>query len=527
MVISSSVKWIATTSQMVINYFIFVPFVLSFLVRFVKKRHKMIIFKRYPQLVICINILAVITLIFHRPVQILLTISPLRDSKPSYTYYLGTSWNVIYFFVHLVIWLYLARFWLMFYDLMHGNSSLNSRWKFYLDPQLDEGDFWTKHPHLGSTKWILKIATVLWLCTAFLWAVPYQMSLKVDFVTNGKLYTLSMLLLSLTHFVAAIFCTVLWFKTPRISDIFYLRFELKILTIIVLGVNIWWIVLIIVQFLVNKNHSQSSVLIYGLKNIQTISGSVFYTLYASASTTFVLYKNKIDQNNKTDQSDLVPSFSHSPSGWGAKGNLWNTLLHREYFEFFVQHLCREFSVETILCFVELMQFKEIVMETFNLNPNMDSNPGTSPSESLCIQGANTQMHALSRNPKIPKSHIIYSAMNDDIDNESQMETCLKMVYLLFWKYINDTNCSDLEINISGQMRQRYMDDFKGMGLEAFIDKNTMEPMALFEYFDDVIEELYQLLLLSLGRFWRTDIKVAVSRLVMKNRTTEELEHFVH
>eukprot|EP01083_Nonionella_stella_P101314 287057_1 len=233
MVISSSVKWIATTSQMVINYFIFVPFVLSFLVRFVKKRHKMIIFKRYPQLVICINILAVITLIFHRPVQILLTISPLIHSKPSYMYYLGTLWNVIYFFVYSVIWLYLTRFWLMFYDLMHGNSSLNSRWKFYLDPQLDEGDFWTKHPYLGSTKWVLKIATVLWLCSAFLWAVPYQMSLKVDFFTNGKLFTLSMLLLTLNHIVAAVFCTVLWCKTPRISDICinyrgfhsYLRFE--------------------------------------------------------------------------------------------------------------------------------------------------------------------------------------------------------------------------------------------------------------------------------------------------------------
>eukprot|EP01083_Nonionella_stella_P101313 287055_1 len=210
MVISSSVKWIATTSQMVINYFIFVPFVLSFLVRFVKKRHKMIIFKRYPQLVICINILAVITLIFHRPVQILLTISPLIHSKPSYMYYLGTLWNVIYFFVYSVIWLYLTRFWLMFY-----------------------GDFWTKHPYLGSTKWVLKIATVLWLCSAFLWAVPYQMSLKVDFFTNGKLFTLSMLLLTLNHIVAAVFCTVLWCKTPRISDICinyrgfhsYLRFE--------------------------------------------------------------------------------------------------------------------------------------------------------------------------------------------------------------------------------------------------------------------------------------------------------------
>eukprot|EP01083_Nonionella_stella_P271560 920277_1 len=267
----------------------------------------------------------------------------------------------------------------------------------------------------------------------------------------------------------------------------------------------------------NKNHSESYVLLYALKNIEAISGSVVYVLYGSVSTMFVLYKDQIshDQTNKKDLQ-LVPASSHS-SDWGFKGNLWNILLHREYFELFVQHLCREFSVEAILCFIELMQFKEIVMETFKLETrnNMDN---------LCIKGVNMHMHALSRNPKIPKSHLIYSAINDD--NESEIETYLKMVYLLFWKYIDDTNCSDLEINISGQMRQRYMDDFKGLGLDAFIAMNTMEPMVLFEYFDDVIEELYQLLLLSLDRFWRTDIKVAVSRLVMKNRTTEELEHFV-
>eukprot|EP01083_Nonionella_stella_P059549 155814_1 len=493
------------------HYSILIPFVSYYLFKFNQNKDEMIIFKRYANIVIYINILVLVYLLIDRPMEMLVLISPLREQR---LYYLGTMWNLTYLAPYFVIWLFLARFWLMFYDLKHAKSTANSRWKLYLDPALVEGDFWTKYHLLGSMKYTLMIAFILWFLTTLLWFIPSQMSLHIDYWDNGPLITAATMMIGLVHLICCVFCSVIWCKTPRISDVFHLRYELKLLIISFWVTVVWFITLLVIEYMINQSTGNEAVL-YTFMVVRTFSASVSYVVYSSVSTVFIL--NKLETECKAKSA----SFQKLQ-------NVCDIILHKEYFELFVHHLIREFSMELILCFVELIQFKQQLNTAYSLDKQsietIPEDQVTFEGEMVCLIDFRNICLQLNKNPNIPKSDLIYGHINHE--NETNIETYLRIAFLLFDKYINNENCSELEINISGEMRSEYLS--KMCDMESFINQNksTMKPDQLFEYFDVVIEELHQLLSFSFGRFMRSDLQINVARPILVDRDTEQLEAFL-
>ena len=153
--------------------------------------------------------------------------------------------------------------------------------------------------------------------------------------------------------------------------------------------------------------------------------------------------------------------------------LRSTLSDEQKFEQFVQWMYGEFSSETILAFIELVQFKEFMMNEIK------------------NEGVECKWRFYEN---IPKSSIISSLKTKEIaqtgvenqrDNEYR-----KIAHRLYAKYIKIG--TELEVNISALLRDKYED----------LDDNNwqIEINELHNTFDEVIEEMFMLMLQSFVRF---------------------------
>merc|ERR1711974_245175 len=119
--------------------------------------------------------------------------------------------------------------------------------------------------------------------------------------------------------------------------------------------------------------------------------------------------------------------------------------------------------------------------------------------------------ALLENNKLPKSHIVYQSTQsliessgsmmgeDDMDLENELTPYKLKGYLLFRKYV-DSDCGDLQINISHRTRQELMGRVKGNDCNLFLSDSAVDGVYLFSMWTAVIEELYTLLNQSFNRF---------------------------
>eukprot|EP01083_Nonionella_stella_P271344 919453_1 len=154
-------------------------------------------------------------------------------------------------------------------------------------------------------------------------------------------------------------------------------------------------------------------------------------------------------------------------------------------------------METMLCFVELVQFKNVVADTFQLNIKQ------SPTQQETGAFYNYSSCNLRENKHVPKSEIISNLRPSD-DACNDMKSLLEMSHALYCKYINDENeDNQMVINISSDLRTFYDDKMN--------ESCDITDINLFEFYDEVIEEMYELLKFSFERFIQTDNKINTAR----------------
>ena len=127
---------------------------------------------------------------------------------------------------------------------------------------------------------------------------------------------------------------------------------------------------------------------------------------------------------------------------------------------------------------------------------------------------------LSLNKSIPKSAIIYSDINNHNDEKIHY---LDIAHKLYCKYVEIE--SELEVNISGDCRQHFIIEMKNKS--QFINNyKKFEYIELFELFDEIINEMYELMLTSFQRFMRTDPALNVARLYLSNHDTDGIKKMI-
>eukprot|EP01084_Bolivina_argentea_P084793 153311_1 len=115
-------------------------------------------------------------------------------------------------------------------------------------------------------------------------------------------------------------------------------------------------------------------------------------------TAFVLHK--------TGQGEQSTRHEHSNK---VSNKLSEILSNEIEFELFIQHLCRECAMETLLCFIEMFQWKNRIKSELNVRvPNRTQRNVEQNYHALNQNDFYNWMSCrLDKNKEIPQSHIVY------------------------------------------------------------------------------------------------------------------------
>eukprot|EP01083_Nonionella_stella_P026455 72825_1 len=505
MTLSNDALWLVTGIHSCTGLII-APLLSYFLYQFYKRKDDLFIAKRYPFLVIKTTILTIAAQILWSPFSSLRQISPLEHTNSLYLVFARIQ-NICHTpLVYAVSWLFITRVWLISYDLNYANSNMNKKWKSYLDPTLVAKDFWLKHRNTyGNSHYVMRFtfaATAIY-CTIS-W-ISVQLYLGTDKIVDVETY----LHVSL-HLSVVIILIALYIRLPHVLDLFYLRFEVKMFAIILILGLLW---ISIMMQIVRRVHSD---IIAMIALVLKINGATLtYLAMDLTSTWWILRKLDGGLNNSSLKQINRQNVRE----------LNRVLLDSDNFELFVQHLAREFCIESVLSFIEMVQFKHLIESRFDLHLGRTLSRDGVDEFDIADKELFYDFDRcdINQNTAIPKSFIVYKS-DLDCKDYNDLGPFLIIAHKLCSKYL--VCGAELEINISGEMRESYLSDMQS-NLSGFMDKklnsdDPMEAIDLFEYFDECIEEMYCLLSMSCDRFLETDKNVTVARIHLTNYDTNQI-----
>ena len=203
------------------------------------------------------------------------------------------------------------------------------------------------------------------------------------------------------------------------------------------------------------------------------------------------------------------------------------LHHSEAFELFMQHLCREFSSETLLSLVEFNQFILFVINDIDSDDEKDESGADDVENEFGIDqdmNINSVRSRMKRNKflkfefgdSVPKSSIVFDTKCfDKQGNEKHGLSLYKEIgYQLFGKYIQTG--SEFEINISSILRNHFSslmgnydkwmaenDNINGNSNSNSSDGNQVDIFELLSLFDECNKTNVRLMRGALNRFQKT------------------------
>lgn len=203
--------------------------------------------------------------------------------------------------------------------------------------------------------------------------------------------------------------------------------------------------------------------------------------------------------------------------------LGDVLSHKKGFESFIQHLSSEFSIENLLCLVELSQFQMFIYQ-YLLNKGIINEYNNNDDDDIFA----TQ---IIWPENVPRSLIVYGEndKDDKLDYDNDMQfyyVCKKKAKLLFEKYINTS--SEYEVNLSYTVRNKLISLMRNESLwmlnnnkyQRNKQNKNVEKMSLTDLlhiFDTVIGEVFSLMQDAFNRFKNTNDFGKVKKLIIKNK----------
>ena len=401
----------------------------------------------------------------------------------------------------------------MYYDINYRNSNKNGLWKFHLDPNVVEPNFWIKSANIntyGDHRFVLKnitIPTVTVVCLIHCVAIIlfYNNAIMICWDTiHDAIFGLPVIVL-----------ISLYFLCPNDAKS-TLRRELSVITLIgILGVT----VSLTAHFLLSNNKNLSipteneEIEIQALITLFTVN----CTTYCMLSTWWVgrkyteddidhirVIQTKHNENHKHINND---SYNYSDRGnrqvkvqqIGSILSINEIFGNEDYLLQFIDYLCGESEIHQLLCFIEMVQFKVFIDETFNIDYKQTCNKQL---ETIHEDSEETQYindiqfnyswfkDLITSNPNIPKSDIIYNVHGT---YNNPIEHILKIIYPIYCKYIKGEQCAhSLVIDIPETLRKCYDADID-MDIDEYISRqreNKITDFDLFEYFDPIIKHLF-------------------------------------
>ena len=337
---------------------------------------------------------------------------------------------------------------------------------------------------------------------------------------------------------------ILFYRTPKFEDTFFIHEELKYI-IIVLCFNFIWSSVFALTLFSDEDHT---LLIYinafcgimvGTMLFLAMLVSLFWVNFKckniiknnefkviKSKTTEYVRHNKVskspEQTNYTNNSSLKPILG-SPNSSKASMSIYNLplkdiLKHDQLFQSFMNVLSIELSNELLLALIELTQYYEYIhkyLRTNNVLIQSDINKPEPIMESISFPDNIPQSYIVhqkssfnSQNPNtlnVNNDNTVSCSSPSRIHINAFLKECKQKAYELYKKYI--TKGATLQVNISYKSRKKLdiimKKDMKGCDLNE-----------LLFIFDDVCNEIYSLMNDSYQRFQCSGNYIALANSVL-------------
>jgi len=376
--------------------------------------------------------------------------------------------------IQSVIVIETARLWLMAFDLQCLRYSKDQEWKKLIDATLAADNWYFSNKHrFGNVK------NVAMLCAIYVVVTPVvQTAIRVE----GFLYLgiIARNLIATAIFLICPGITVfIWCKIRKygsLKDEFFFFFELKMAALL----WIFSLFLPVVLALLDWDLAATSCV---------IPYSFFFAVMSPSLMSTVVIPLKIKK--KTKQHDAAEEVNNVIDLEECTAYKVVDMLKDEALcEALVTWMMREFSVENVLSFMEMVHFKRHVKKIKDNQATIVAEEATDTANVTAVEEVQVKYIEFYCD-NVPISSIISKPR----PGMGEMEKCREMAHELWLKYINVGSL--FEINIGYGLRGKYEN----------CDGNnwTMSVDELLCVFDEAMLEAHHMMRQSLGR-WKVDMR---------------------
>eukprot|EP01084_Bolivina_argentea_P139994 246225_1 len=526
----------------VVLWCVYLPLTMYYGYKFFLNRNFQVLKKRYSYIACIEIILVIISFIFTG--MVILADYFLNVYLRNIAYY--TSILVQYCILYCWVW----RFWLLFFDVKWLNESLNVEWKRLINPKIGKVNFFIDRRHdWGNKRWVLKrILIIVFIASAIVIGLRY----KFDFaeIEDREWYgEIPYLIFFFTPFITL--GIILW-KIPNFDDNIFIVREMKAVTFVLFFIIFSWFM----QEMVESTHEND-------ENINIAVDAIFYIVIETCNficilitTAYVMNKVKLLLNEQqqsiylgnsvqnpqtalTDEmaeyiqlnDDLIELQVDKNKDDENEISLFQVLSHAKAFDLLVNHVAKEFSIECLLSYVEFIQFKQYMYNHLKLNYSIEEIKQKSLQLFEAIHDrkgsfSKTEIDVNIYNPNdinslsferikfpsnVPRSHLIYE---DDINFETNnfKDRSKYKIYKLYCKYVK-VGC-ELEINVSHRTRNALSSMIDHLDIWMNDNKyQDLDSIFLMHIFDKSIVQMIDLLKSSFSRFRQSNQFAKLSKLV--------------
>ena len=441
----------------------------------------MIVQKRYPRIVLFESLLSIIVPLTYTPLYVTV-LCDLQLFKPYHETIYILTW-LSYPICHGIVFCEVCRLWLICFDINYSHSSKNNAWKSHINNKFTEKNWWLNNRKtFGNYDYVTR-RLLIWGISSGITATILILTAGYSQVTqfiDGCLYGLPVLVVIYSYY-----------KCPKVNkDKFLFELEFRSTTIIFTVSLFTYFVAQVVYFF---DLFVAQIMIVFTANIAFSFVSILSTMYIPKKIL-----------SKMEWFDEFHDRVHPENG----SKLEEIFSDQYSLELFALHLNHEFSLECILSFIEMMQFKQYFNQIYFGNNQeftfldekqikFEFGEEFEGKSSIVYE---TFHFKLNEENGSDETNVSERTDGIEIEKDLMIKNFKLISYLLYKKYINER--SEMEVNISSTLRSQYNELMKDK--DEWINNIEILPNDLLTIFDDVCCEMFTLMEHSFGRFKRTD-----------------------
>eukprot|EP01083_Nonionella_stella_P067686 179194_1 len=423
--------------------------------------------------------------------------------------------DIAIWFVHPVfslvviqMYCFLLRTYLNYYDINYAIGMMNNKWQQIINHTSSSSNWFIQNKAKYGTMnyWIKHLIVAIIFTTMLFYSVFFVYMPGPSTMWHSIYYE------NVAAFIPAsggiVTIAVIRYKTWKLKfhDNIYFGEEIdRGIVGAIIGVVCNIVILSIIWFILPSFHLNLDLLYFGFSTILFVFMTVF-CFWIYLFTIWVISKNakwlnlQTNFRSFTNLHEMIQYDNQDVQQMEHELSLNDVLLDKNGFQSLINDILKEYSLEIVLCQIEITQFQCLVLQHMNSDevPN-----GT------IIQLAYPR-------DVVPQSTIVYGDLPDECnsillpykanDQKAIVYELKLRAWLIYQKYIQTG--SAFEVNISSAMRYQFIAKMNDVHrwLEHDMDKNVNQHcIYLLSVFRSIMNEQYKLLGYSFSRYQKTAV----------------------